>query len=64
MTYKQPPMRFNPGTKSFEVDLPIKNSKINKSKNDNNDIRLEAFIFLILIVIFIIFGYFVFKFFT
>ena len=65
MAYEKPPMKFDRANENFKVDLPIKEPKYLKSDVDlNNEIKKEAFIFLIILIILVIFGYYMIKYFS
>ena len=49
--YIQPPMKFNPGLKKFEPDLPLKKSSIKLEKKKNNWAFWYIIIFSILLIL-------------
>jgi hypothetical protein len=63
MTYKEPPMKFNPGLEKYEVVMPLK--KDSKVKSVSTDLTKKGIIiFLAGLIGTIIIVYFLIKFFV
>ena len=63
MTYKEPPMKFNVGTKKFEVDLPLKKER--STKPISTDLTKKGIIiFLACLIVMIVTLLFIIRFFV